>query len=115
MKAGSPSKPPVRDGLHMPFRYLIRPQLLIHSSPDPLGGDGFSPNASATRRSLNHADREHGSFPRRLLTSSPQLPGGTLRGAVKGSPAAEAPASSAVARNEEARCCREKGGRSCSG
>ena len=54
MKAGSPSKPPVRDGLHMPFRYLIRPQLLIHFSPDPLGGDGFSPNASATR----HNDKE---------------------------------------------------------
>jgi hypothetical protein len=54
MKTVPPSKPPVRNGLRMHFRDLMRPQLLIHSSPCPLGGDVFSPNASATR----HDDKE---------------------------------------------------------
>jgi hypothetical protein len=50
MKTVLPSKPSVRNGLRMHFRYLMRPQLLIHASPCPLEGDGFSPNASATRQ-----------------------------------------------------------------
>ena len=54
MKTVPPSTPPVRNGLRMPFRYLMRPQLLIHSSPCPLGGNVFSPNASATP----HDDKE---------------------------------------------------------
>jgi hypothetical protein len=49
MKTVHPSKPSVRNGLRMHFRDLMRPQLLIHALPDPLGGDVFSPNASATR------------------------------------------------------------------
>ena len=44
-----PSKPPVGNGLRIHFRDLIRPQLLIHFQPCPLGADIFSPNASATR------------------------------------------------------------------
>jgi hypothetical protein len=49
MKTVLPSKPSVRNGFRMHFRDLMRPQLLIQFSPCPLGGDVFSPNASATR------------------------------------------------------------------
>ena len=49
MKTVPPSTPPVRKGLRMHVRDLMRPQRLIHSSPSPLGGDIRSPNASATR------------------------------------------------------------------